>query len=236
MQTRTELHAAQRGETLLIMLPPALASIDDFYEQGFVDAVRQRDLPVDLLFAALTAQHVIDKTMVSVLHTEVVQPARSAGYRSIWLAGISMGAFCCLHYAAQHAALLKGLCLLAPYPGTADVLTEIRAAGGATAWCQQPTSALNERTWWQWLGHESVKGDWTTPVYFCTGSGDRFLGGQRLLSDLLPDDRIRVLPGNHQWPTWTALWEDWLDYGPLAWGHPNTLRNQLSNSGGSAAL
>ncbi len=219
MRKRTELYApAQRSATLLVLLPPSLASIDDFYEQGFVDALRQRNLPVDLLLADVTAQHVIDKTLVSALHTQVVQPARAEGYRSIWLAGISMGAFSALHYAAHHADHLAGLFLLAPYPGTGDVLAEIRAAGGAALWCQHQTSTLDERAWWHWLARESLQAQWTSPVYFGTGSTDRFLSGQRLLSDLLPDDRVRVLPGNHQWPTWKALWEDWLDHGPLACG------------------
>jgi pimeloyl-ACP methyl ester carboxylesterase len=119
MRTRTELHAApQRSGTLLVLLPPSLSSIDDFYSQGFVDAVRQRHLPVDLLLADVTAQHVIDGTVVAALHTGVLQPARANGYRSVWLAGISMGAFSALYYAAHHADHLAGLYLLAPYPGT----------------------------------------------------------------------------------------------------------------------
>lgn len=217
MRTRTELQTpTQRSKTLLVLLPPALSSMDDLDEQGFVAAVRQRQLPVDLLLADVTAQQVLDNTMVSALYEEVLQPARADGYRSIWLVGISIGAFSALHCAALHADQLAGLYLIAPYPGTADVLAEIRAAGGAANWCQQQPSSQNERTWWQWLGQESLKTQWATPVYFGTGSTDRFLSGQRLLADLLPEDRIRVLPGSHQWPTWKALWEDWLDHGPLA--------------------
>lgn len=219
MRTRTEWHTAgQRSETLLVLLPPSLSSIDDFYEQGFVAAVRQRQLPLDLLLADVTAQQVLDNTVASTLYTEVLQPARAAGYRAIWLAGISMGAFSALHCAAHHAAHLAGLYLLAPYPGTGDVLAEIRAAGGAARWCQHPHSAQDERAWWQWLGRESLTAEWTTPVYFGTGTADRFLRGQRLLADLLPEARVRLLPGSHQWPTWKALWDDWLDHGPLAGG------------------
>ena len=217
MRTMSELHAgASRSETLLVLLPPSLSNVDDLYAQGFVDALRQRQLPVDLMLADVTAQHVIDQTMVAALDAQVVQPALSEGYRSIWLAGISMGAFSALHYAARHADRLAGLFLLAPYPGTGDVLAEIRAAGGAAAWFQQPGSTLDERAWWQWLGQESLKAQSTTPVYFGTGSADRFLKGQRMLADLLPEERVRVLPGSHQWATWKALWEDWLDHGPLA--------------------
>jgi pimeloyl-ACP methyl ester carboxylesterase len=221
MPLRTELHPAnQDSDTLLVLLPPSLSSIDDFYAQGFVDAVRQRQLPVDLLLADVTAQHVMDNTVVSTILSGVLQPARADGYRAIWLVGISMGAFCALHCAAQHADQLAGLYLLAPYPGTGDVLAEIGAAGGAAAWCQQQPSALDERVWWQWLGRESLKAEWATPVYLGTGSSDRFLKGQRLLADLLPEAHIRLLPGGHQWPIWKALWNDWLDHGPLACSAP----------------
>jgi pimeloyl-ACP methyl ester carboxylesterase len=219
MRTRTEWHiAGQRSETLLVLLPPSLSSIDDFDAQGFVAAVRQRQLPLDLLLADVTAQQVVDNTVVSTLLAEVLQPARAAGYRAIWLAGISMGAFAALHCAAHHANQLAGLYLLAPYPGTGDVLAEIRAAGGAARWYQGECSAQDERAWWQWLGRESAKAEWITPVYFGTGADDRFLNGQRLLADLLPEARVRMLPGRHQWPTWKALWDDWLDHGPLACG------------------
>lgn len=217
MRTRTDLYAAtQRCETLLVLLPPALSSIDDFDEQGFVSAVRQRHLPVDLLLAEITGQQVLDNSMVSSLATEVIQPALATGYRSIWLAGISIGAFNALYYSANHADQLAGLYLMAPYTGTADVLAEITAAGGAASWRQQQDSFPDERTWWRWLCQESQNAQWTTPVYFATGHADRFLKGQRLLAELLPPERVRMLPGNHQWPTWKALWEDWLDHGPLA--------------------
>jgi pimeloyl-ACP methyl ester carboxylesterase len=217
MRTRTELHRAnQHTDTLLVLLPPALASIDDFDEQGFVAAVRQRQLPVDLLLADVTAQHVIDHNAVSALHHQIIQPAQVKGYRSVWLAGISMGAFSALSYAAQHADHISGLYLIAPYPGTADVLAEIRAAGGVTTWCQNPLHTQDERAWWQWLGRESIQGQWRTPVYFGTGSADRFLSGQQMLSDVLPEGYVRVLPGKHHWPTWKALWNEWLDQGPLA--------------------
>lgn len=224
MHTRTDLHSvAHRSETLLVMLPPALSSIDDFYAQGFVDAVRQRQLPVDLLLANITGQHVMDKTTVATLHEEVIQPARAQGYRAVWLAGISLGAFSALHYAARHAEQLAGMYLLSPYPGTGDVIAEIRLAGGAASWCQleQQPPAQDERAWWQWLALQSLRAEWSTPVYIGTGMSDRFFAGQKLLSDLLPNERICIRPGTHHWPTWKALWEDWLDHGPLACAVPN---------------
>jgi pimeloyl-ACP methyl ester carboxylesterase len=220
VRIQTELHAvAQRSDTLLVLLPPALSSIEDFYAQGFVDAVRRRQLPVDLLLADVDGQQVLDQTVVSALLNQVVQPAQRNGYRTIWLAGISLGAYSALLYAARHAdeqlGLLAGLCLLSPYPGTHDVLAEIRAAGGALSWSQQQPSHADERDWWHWLARQATQAEWTTAVYFGTGSSDRFLRGQLLISDLLPKNRICMRPGTHQWATWKSLWEDWLDHGPL---------------------
>lgn len=219
-ELRTELltgttASGARNTTLLVLLPPSLSRLEDFHTQGFVDAVRKRELPVDLLLADITAQHVMDRSVVGALHTQVVQPARAKGYSAIWLAGISMGAFCALHYAAEHADQLTGLCLLAPYPGTADVLAEIRAAGGAATWAEQHTGpATDERAWWLWLAQQSQQGQWPTQVHLRTGASDRFLNGQRQLMDLLPPQHTHILPGAHDWPTWQTLWVHWLDHGP----------------------
>jgi len=222
MHIRTECYqSGQRSVTLLVLLPPALSSINEFDTQGFVAAVRQRQLPVDLRLVDATAQYVIDKSLVDTLHAQVLLPAQAEGYRSVWLAGISMGAFSALYYAAQHAEQIAGLYLMAPYPGTADVLAEIRDAGGATAWCQQVADTPHERCWWYWLGKQSLLGQWRTPVYFGSGSTDRFLRGQQLIAEVLPKDHVRMLPGKHEWSTWQALWADWLDHGPLSTGAVN---------------
>ena len=223
-ELRTELLAGPDAggarKPLVILLPPSLASIDDFHSQGFVAAVRQRQLPVDLLLADITAQHVMDRSVVEILHTQVLLPARAQGYEAIWLVGISMGAFSALHYAAAHARLLAGLCLLAPYPGTADVLAELRAAGGAAAWGHTQAHShfdpnADERAWWLWLAQQAQQGQWPTAVHLRTGASDRFISGQRLLAELLPTAHTRMLSGAHDWPTWQALWTDWLDHGPL---------------------
>lgn len=208
---------AGRCETLLVLLPPAQAQLADFQTHGFVAAVRERALAVDLLLADVNHQHVMSNTTASSLHEQVVRPALADGYRHIWLAGISLGAFNALHYAAVHARHLAGIALIAPYPGTGDVLAEINAAGGPEAWARMPASAHNdERAWWRWLGQAALAGQWTTPVYLGTGDTDRFLRGQRMMAQCLPEARVRYLPGGHDWPTWKTLWQAWLNDGPLS--------------------
>lgn len=201
-----------RAETLLVLLPPAQAQLADLQTHGFVAAVRERALAVDLLLANVNHQHVMSNTTATSLHEQVVRPALADGYRHIWLAGISLGAFNALHYAAVHARHLAGIALIAPYPGTGDVLAEINAAGGPMAWVRRPAADHHdERAWWCWLGQQALAGQWSMPVYLGTGDVDRFLRGQRMMAELLPATQVRYLPGGHDWPTWKALWQAWLD-------------------------
>lgn len=221
MRTLLDLIAGtQRPDTLLVLLPPALASLDDLIEQGFVVDVRARGLPVDVLLAEVTSEQVMAKTAVSSLHAEVILPAVAQGYRHIWLAGISLGAFNALHYAAIHAGSVSGLKLIAPYAGTSDILSEIESAGGPAAWAALPgRSSADERVWWHWLSQESAKSgtkaaakaDAALPVYVGLASEDRFLRGQRLLASLVPAAHVDEIAGDHSWLVWRALWQRWLD-------------------------
>ncbi|MFH1603710.1 MAG: alpha/beta hydrolase, partial [Pseudomonadota bacterium] len=98
MRILTDLYdGPRRPHTLLVLLPPAEARPEDFQAQGFVAAVRQRDIAVDLACADANYQQLMSNTVVSALHRHVVQPAQAAGYSEIWMAGISLGAFNALH-------------------------------------------------------------------------------------------------------------------------------------------
>ena len=206
-----------RASTLLVLLPPAQARIEDLQAQGFVLAVRRAGIRADIVLAEITYEHLMAKTAESTLHDQVVLPARGGGYRDIWLAGISLGGFIALHYAAEHAQHVSGLYLMSPYPGTADVLAEISRAGGPLAWADtEPGSLGDERTWWRWLCRQARPAQWPTQVYLSTGAEDRFREGQRMLAGLLPAGHVQWVPGGHAWPAWQTMWADWLRAGPLA--------------------
>lgn len=203
---------ALASRRLLVLLPPAYATPQDYLDQGFAAELRQRGIDADLWLPALDPAHVMAGTVVAALDAHVLAPARAAGYREIWLAGISLGAFNALLYAAERERELAGLCLIAPYPGTGDVLAEIRAAGGVQAWAASPAAALgHERSFWRWLAHRPG-----LPLWFGCGTEDRFFRNQRLMAESFPADAVHLQTGGHDWPTWLALWRHWLDDGPLA--------------------
>ncbi|TDR77795.1 alpha/beta hydrolase [Paludibacterium purpuratum] len=210
-------HPGQRATQLLVLLPPAKARLEDLIEQGFVAAVRARQLPLDIALAEVGYQQVMAQSVASDLRRQLIAPAKALGYTGIWLAGISLGGFNALDYAASHADDLTGIKLIAPYPGTADILNELAAAGGPEAWARDPDgSRADERRWWHWLWRESQRGEAGLPIWLGLGRADRFARGQDMLATLTPDARLRRIDGDHSWPVWQTLWQHWLDDGPFA--------------------
>lgn len=222
MRTRNKANQ----QRLLVLIPPAWASAEDYSRQGFILAVKNRGIAARIQTLDIGPAEVMAGQASACVHQLAIQPALAAGADEIWLVGISLGASIALGYAAQQhkdlaAPLSLGLCLLAPYPGPGDVLADLRAAGDMRSWLALNPDARqfsDERLWWHWLIRAMLTNTWPVKMYFAAGRHDRFSAGQALLASLLPPSQVRWSEGDHAWPTWRKLWADWLDYGPLANG------------------
>ena len=200
-----------RAPTLLVMLPGAYSRPAEFVDEGFVDAVRQRGLAVDITIADAHRGYFMARSVLERLHEDIVLPARREGYRRIWLLGISLGGFGALAYGARHGDTIDGIVALAPYLGTRELLQDIEGAGGPAAWLalQPPGDNGNvERDTWRWLAALATE---KLPVYLGCGREDRLRDASRLLARALPDRRYDEVAGDHDWPAWRTLWSNWLD-------------------------
>lgn len=204
-------HAAP---TLLVMLPGAYSTPQEFVDEGFVAALRQRQLPVDVVVAGARVDHYIEGRVLQRIHDEVVAPARARGVQRVWLLGISLGGLFTLGYAARHPGQLDGALVLAPYLGRRTLLAQIDAAGGLQAWAQQPPQPddLIEHDVWRWL----ARGGAAQGVHLGWGREDRFADAHQRLAALLPAGRSHAVPGGHDWPAWRTLWQQALDRGLMA--------------------
>jgi pimeloyl-ACP methyl ester carboxylesterase len=211
--------AARLASTCIICLPGAYQAAADLSSCGFDLRVRERALSIDLAFVDVDPSYLGDRRPLERLKHEIVLPARAMGYRSIWMAGISLGGFFALDYAASNPDDLDGLCLLAPYLGSRMLTREIAAASGLAAWTAGTArESDDERRIWRFiqarhpLAPRADGRPWCAPaLYLGYGSEDRFSDAHRLMAEALPADAVDVVPGGHDSGTWTLLWENFLD-------------------------
>jgi len=201
----------QHADTLLILLPGAYHQPEDFIKEGFVQAVRQRQLAVDLIMAELSFSQIADQSALPEIHNSLIQPAIAAGYKNIWLAGISIGAYVAMAYAGRYPdQLLAGLLLLAPYPGNRMPTGEVAFAGGIQAWAPDAIPDEDtERHNWYWLKTHANSKD--IEVHLGYGEQDRFAESHLMMAQALPAIRVDKVPGDHVWPVWQELWHTFLD-------------------------
>lgn len=206
---------AERADTLLVFLPGVYDTPEDLVREGFVAAVRERQLPVDMVLVDAHVGYYTDESVERRLHAEIIAPARARGYRQVWLAGISLGGMGSLAYAEAYGAQVDGLILLAPYLGNRGLQEEIRSAGGLDAWHASGSHEGGERRIWHWLASLDTQSK-APPIHLAYGNADRFAPSHRLLGERLPASRVLALEGGHDWPVWRTAWQTFLDRPDLA--------------------
>ncbi|MBC8058558.1 MAG: alpha/beta hydrolase [Rhizobiales bacterium] len=213
-------HCAARPDTLIVMLPGSGARPEEFIREGFVAAVRERRIAADLILVDAHRGYYNDRSIVDRLRADVIVPALAQGYRRIWLAGISLGAFGALIYSEAQPQGIEGVVLLGPYLGSRAASEEIAAQGGLAQW-GAPTGALDpgdiDTIVWRWLQPYAVrqKPAERPDLFLGYGVGDRFVFSHKLLAAALPADRVFATEGGHDYPPWLRSWNRMLDAMPL---------------------
>jgi pimeloyl-ACP methyl ester carboxylesterase len=184
-----------------------------FEALGFVEAVRRRKLPFDMVAPDLNFSYYEKRTLVERLTQDVIQPARSGGYDKIWLVGVSMGGLGAILYRGKAATSVDGILLLGPYLGERALLAEISTAGGLKYWNPGPYD--EEKDWqrmvWDWLKAYSRQPEDRIPLYLGVGRDDLFYEGQKLLADALPPENVIAVSGGHRLSTFKKIWDIFLD-------------------------
>ncbi len=206
---RTIVHAVpSRSAPLLALLPGTYSEPEDFVRAGFAAAVHDHGIDAELVMAEMRASWFVDGSVVDRIREAVIVPAHERGRSRIWLVGISLGGLAALSYAARHASDIEGILLISPYPATRPMLREMEDAGGIERWKPViPPEGDLEREAWSWL---AGSGDRHPPVHCYFASDDRFARGQRQMAQALSPERVRELPGGHDWNAWRALWTEFL--------------------------
>jgi pimeloyl-ACP methyl ester carboxylesterase len=200
------------AEILLVMLPGAGIKGAEFAEQGMVAALRAHGLSVDVTVAHPDIELYLEDGVTEVLHRAVVEPALARGIKRIWLLGISLGGMGALLYASAHQQHVEGIVLLAPFLGTKGTIAELDRAGGLAAWSAANSGATEpEKRLLRWLQARLASPASDPALYLGYAAQDRFAPAHKMLAACLPPACVAIVPGGHDWPSWSALWRALLD-------------------------
>ncbi|HEX5657327.1 MAG TPA: alpha/beta hydrolase [Polyangiales bacterium] len=194
-----------KARGVIVLLPGFGDRPEAFAEHGFVAALEKTNLDVVAADAHFTYYR--KGRVVQRLHEDVIEPLRKRGYRSIWLAGTSMGGIGAVGYARHHPESVRGLFLLAPYMGPKGVVKEVAAKGlckwDGKAGAEDDVDSFAHNNF-VWLREQAcVKRE--VSLFLGVGSQDRLLQADSVLGGVIPASHFVVLPGGHGWNVWTPL-------------------------------
>lgn len=203
----TLVPAAQPAQRLVVVLPGRGEDLTRLQRSGMAASIQAAWPDADVVLTGLTLDYYRRGNAEQRLHDEVIAPARARGMRQIWLLGISMGGMGALLYDRAHPGDVDGMVLLSPYVGEKPVLQDIAAAGGVAAWQPGPVPAVIgqdnfSRELWRHVQSWQASPAAAPPVWLAYGDRDTLKVGDALLAAALPADRVRVLPGGHDWDVW----------------------------------
>jgi pimeloyl-ACP methyl ester carboxylesterase len=207
LRTIEQLAACGPVDTLVVMLPGSYSLPEEFQREGFVRALRERQVAADVLLVDAHVGYYRERTIIDRLHADVVLPARARGVRHIWFVGVSIGAVGAMLYDDEHPQVLDGMVLLAPFLGTRLTALDIENAGGLANWPAPERRADEEvdMRLWRWLQKRTATAA-SLRIVQGYGDSDRFAYNNRLFSRSLPPAQVFTTPGGHDWPAWNALW------------------------------
>ena len=204
---RTEGSEQERKQNLLVLLPGIGDSRDAYEKRGFIDYLRESDFgrgfPFDVVAVNAHFKYYSNRSIVTRLREDVVEPALSAGYENIHFVGISLGGFGSLLYLRDHPDDVSTVTLLAPYVGDPEHFAYLENES------LDPPHGLENRSIWPWL--EKLPERELRKIYLGFGEDDKFARGNALLGRrYLDPTRVVTVEGGHDWSVWERLWPELL--------------------------
>jgi pimeloyl-ACP methyl ester carboxylesterase len=211
--TYESLDSEARGKHLFVFMRGMGGSHHSFEKEGLVTGVRARGLPFDMAAPNAHFGYYRNRSLIDRLRIDVIEPLRAKGYEHIWLVGFSLGGLGSLLYLMERPEDIAGVLLISPFLGEeGPILEEIESAGGIRSWKPGPYNAEKdwERMLYDWLKRDIADRP-EKKVYLGYASDDPYAGGQRLLADILPLNRVYHIQGGHDYKTFKAIWSHFLD-------------------------
>lgn len=214
--------AETRARCLVVFLPGLMDGPETIRDRALPSVVRASGAPCDSVAVDATYRYYFGAAIDEVIHDDILVPATVRGYEEIWLVGISLGGLGAALTARAHPALVDGVILLSPYLGLEEIVRDIAAAGGLSAWeppesarAGVPRDADFTLFVWAWL-HGLVTDPASMPeLYVGWVEGERLAPTSELLAAALPASHSFSVEGSHAWASWNAIFAELATRAPL---------------------
>jgi len=198
-----------RADGLVVFLPGFGDHAGHFERHGLLRTVEE-ETGYDAIAANAHFGYYRVYNLVERLEEDVIAPARRAGYREIWLVGVSMGGYGALSYAERHPEDVDGIILLAPYLGESEVVESVKGAASVAGW-EPPEDSGDvrvdqSRNVWAWLRGRVRERD--VPIYIGYGEADPSAEDHALLGGALPEGHAFPRGGGHNWYAWKPIFAE----------------------------
>lgn len=194
--------ASAPADDLFILLPGLGDKAAAFERHGLIRYMRESgfgdDLTFDLVAVNAHFKYYTTQTLIERLKSDIVDPARAAGYKRIHFIGISLGGFGSLLYLREHPEEIATVTLLAPYLGEEEYYRHLLDEN------LPATDNIDKKNIWPWL--ETLPDKTRDKIFLGYGDADKFVQAHDALATLLPAAHTITVAGKHRWTTWEQLW------------------------------
>ena len=196
-------------KTLVIVLPGRRDNVEVMQEYGVAEAIHAGWPEVDVQLTNATLAYYMDGGLAARVRSQLLEPARAAGYQRIIVMGASMGGMGSLIVDQANPGMLDHVVLMAPYLGERKLLREIADAGGVLEWQAGPEPAgvdsdNFERELWRHVQNIGRNPQQQARVWLAYGEDDRLASTVPVIAPALDPSHILPRAGGHKWVVWNA--------------------------------
>lgn len=198
---------SESKQSLVVLFPGFTGKGRHFEQQGIIDAIREHGFEADIVTLNIRPRIYFHNDFVEVLRKDIILPAKSEGYKSIYLIGISMGGHGVLLYATKYPEDVDAIFVLSPFISGTMQSNAILKAGGIENWDDCPFLGWDHACrLWKELKEYVSDSRRSSTVFLGYGENDVFVKQCRILAQLLPPENVFTVEGEHEWTTWKKLW------------------------------
>lgn len=207
-------YSGMTGKRSLVVLLPTMGGKGSHYEtEGFLDEVWERGFEASIEVVDVKPSLYLGSRIVELLKTEVIEPAKSEGFKEIYLVGISLGGHGVLLYATKYPEDVDGVVVIAPFISGDTASEAIDDAGGLDTWEDCPFLAWTHAcNLWKALKVYVSNPRNQKKIVLGFGTEDIFVEQCRILAEVLPPEQVFTVSGRHDWATWKKLFIKAADY------------------------